>query len=161
VKKLAASSLILLLLLVPAAGASAGEGPTRLEAAYKKKGAYSDGFFPLVVDSGFTPAFVRIKNLTNAKQRVKLTDERVGFTSDYKVRWFDGKQKITGDVEGDGYRFKLPPRKERGRATFKIEVKALEPNPGPLCETANFFLPTIGYMASFPIYVNSDTEDCG
>ena len=54
--------------------------------------------------------------------------------SAYKVRWFKGRNNITGDVRTSGFEFKLKPRT---RKTFRMRVSP-QASPDEACVTGRF-----------------------
>ena len=136
-------------------------GPAQLEVSHAKSGPYQrTGPFSLVVDEGAESAFLRIKNRSDTRQRVVLTDERVGYVDDYIVKWFRGKENVTKMVESDGYAFRIAPKEKRGRAILRMAVKPAGTERRTMCVTPEFVLTRLGAAYSYPIAVNDDSQLC-
>jgi hypothetical protein len=67
--------------------------------------------------------YVRIKNTSDAKEGVELTETGAVGAPYYHYSWFKGKTDISHDVQTSGYDFSLKPdRKKR----FRIKATALD-----------------------------------
>ena len=135
--------------------------PAQLEVSHAKSGPYQQtGPFILFVDEGSESGFLRIKNRSDTRQRVVLTNERVGNVDDYIVKWFRGKENVTKQVESDGYAFRIAPKQKRGRAIIRMAVKPAGTERRTMCVTPEFLLKRLGAAYSYPIAVNDDLGWC-
>ena len=140
-----ALALVGALVAVPAM--AGGPGTPITEGSKSKSGPWKK----VVFSKGLRTSkfYMRVTNTHSSDQTAVLTEQSVGpGVTEYRFRWFKGKQDISHDVQTSGYEFSLP---EGSKRKFKVKAKPREDRPKAACLYANVQVddPTTGVNGPF------------
>jgi hypothetical protein len=138
-----ATALVALATAPPATGGE--EFPVALKVAKKKDGPYHPSLNAISLAEGQTKSFwFRAKNKTDERLKdLILDDGPFPIDDDLSVRWFQGDDNVSPQVQGGGLEFNLKPRKAK---RFRMRVKAT--GPAEDCLTGQVEVPSVDTVAA-------------